>query len=572
MIMTRLINNPDNFPAEAAEGFLLANKRHVRGLYGGAVRATTTPHDKVALIIGGGTGHYPAFAGWVGHGMADGVVMGNIFSSPSASQAVSVAKAAERGGGVLIAFGNYAGDVLHFGDAAAQLSAQGIPSRAVATTDDIASASPDEREKRRGIAGWVPIFKTTGAAAERGMNLDDVERVFHKANGRTRTLGVAFSGCTLPGDSEPLFTVPEGTMAIGLGVHGEPGIAEVPFGTADEVAEVLVEKLLEEKPDGVDNRVVALLNGLGTAKYEEMFVTYRAVHRLLEEAGLDIVDGEVGEFATSLDMSGISLTLHWPDDELLELWNDPVDTPTIRRGTVDSGDLRDDLDSLSQEPTRITVTEKGSDESRALASSIANSLDKIAAMLREKMAELGKLDSHAGDGDHGVGMQRGSENAAAAARTLVDNGAGAGTALAGAGEAWSASAGGTSGALWGVILNAVGHGLGDHEVPSDDLVTEIVADVAATLQQVGAAEEGDKTMLDALLPFSRALNEYSGTPGSLAEKWNKASTVTTGAAHETADLSPKIGRARPLAEKSVGHADPGAVSLAYVLSTIGEDL
>lgn len=570
--MTRLRNNPDNFPAESAEGYLLANKRHVRGLYGGAVRATKTPEGKVALVIGGGTGHYPAFAGWVGHGMADGVVMGNIFSSPSAAQAVSVAKAADRGGGVLIAFGNYAGDVLHFGDAAAQLSAQGIPSRAVASTDDIASAGPDEIEKRRGIAGWVPIFKATGAAAERGMNLDEVERVFHKANHRTRTLGVAFSGCTLPGDSEPLFTVPEGKMAIGLGVHGEPGIAEVPFGTADEVAKVLVERLLEERPEGSDNRVIALMNGLGTAKYEEMFVTFRAAHKLLEEAGLEIVDGEVGEFATSLDMSGISLTLHWPDDELLELWNDPVDTPTLRRGTVDAGALRDDVDSLSQEPTRITVTEKGSDESRALASQIVDSLDKIAAMLRERMPELGKLDSHAGDGDHGVGMQRGSENAASAARKLVDDGAGAGTALAGAGEAWSATAGGTSGALWGVILNAVGHGLGDTETPSADRVAEIVEEVAATLQQVGAAKEGDKTMLDSLLPFSRSLNEYSGSDDSLADRWRKASTVATGAAQNTAALSPKIGRARPLAEKSVGHADPGAVSLAYIISAIGDDL
>lgn len=570
--MTRLMNNPDNFPVESAEGFLLSNKRHVRGLYGGAVRATKTPEGKVALIIGGGTGHYPAFAGWVGHGMADGVVMGNIFSSPSAAQAVSVAKAAERGGGVLIAFGNYAGDVLHFGDAAAQLSAQGIPARAVVTTDDIASASPDEKEKRRGIAGWVPIFKATGAAAERGMDLDEVERVFHKANDRTRTLGVAFSGCTLPGDSEPLFTVPEGKMAIGLGVHGEPGIAEVDFGTADEVAKVLVERLLEERPEGADNRVVALLNGLGTAKYEEMFVTYRAIYRLLEEAGLEVVDGEVGEFATSLDMSGVSLTLHWPDDELLELWNDPVDTPTLRRGTVDAGDLRDDVDSLSQEPTRITVTEKGSDESRALAAKTADTLDKVAAMLRDRVAELGKLDSYAGDGDHGVGMQRGSENAAAAARRLVEDGAGAGTALAGAGEAWSATAGGTSGALWGVILNAVGQGLGDTEIPSDEKVAQIVQDVAETLQQVGAAEEGDKTMLDALLPFSRALNACITDSDSLAEKWRKSAVVATGAAQNTADLSPKIGRARPLAEKSVGHPDPGAVSLAYILSTIAEDL
>ncbi|MEZ7898422.1 MAG: dihydroxyacetone kinase family protein [Flaviflexus sp.] len=570
--MTRLINDPENFPSEAAEGYLLANKRHVRGLYGGAVRATKTPEKKVALVIGGGTGHYPAFAGWVGHGMADGVVMGNIFSSPSAAQAVSVAKAAERGGGVLIAFGNYAGDVLHFGDAAAQLTAQGIPAKAVVTTDDIASAGPDEIEKRRGIAGWVPIFKTTGAAAERGLEFDEVERVFHKANSRTRTLGVAFSGCTLPGADEPLFTVPEGKMAIGLGVHGEPGISEEPLGTADEVAALLVERLLEERPEGNDGRVIALLNGLGAAKYEEMFVTFRAVNKLLEESGLTVVDGEVGEFATSLDMSGISLTLFWVDDELDSLWNDPVDTPSYRRGSVDSSDLRDDLGELSQEPTKLQVTEEGSDDSKKLASAIADTLDKLTALLDEKSAELGKLDAIAGDGDHGIGMHRGAENATVAARRLSGDGAGAGTTLAGAGEAWSATAGGTSGALWGVVLGAAGQGISDNDLPSDEQVADVVRRVADALLAAGGAQLGDKTMLDALLPFADALEAEVKGEGSLAEKWNRASAVATEAANKTADLSPKIGRARPLAERSVGHADPGAVSLAYIIEAIGQEL
>lgn len=570
--MTRLLNSPDNFPTESAEGFLLANKRHVRGLYGGAVRATKTPENKVALVIGGGTGHYPAFAGWVGHGMADGVVMGNIFSSPSAAQAVSVAKAAERGGGVLIAFGNYAGDVLHFGDAAAQLTAQGIPAKAVVTTDDIASAGPNEKEKRRGIAGWVPIFKSTGAAAERGLDFDEVERVFHKANSRTRTLGVAFSGCTLPGADEPLFTVPEGKMAIGLGVHGEPGISEQPLGTADDVAKLLVERLLEERPEGNDGRVVALLNGLGAAKYEEMFVTYRAVHEELEAAGLNVVDGEVGEFATSLDMSGISLTLFWVDDELEELWNDPVDTPSYRRGSVDASTLRDDLESLPQAPTKLAVTEEGSADSKKLAEAIATTLDKLTALLAEKSDELGKLDAIAGDGDHGIGMHRGAENATTAAKRLVGDGAGAGTALAGAGEAWSAIAGGTSGALWGVVLGAAGQGLGDSDLPTDKDVAAVVRQIADALVNAGGAKLGDKTMLDALLPFADALDSEVEKDGTLAEKWGRAAEVASSSAQTTADLSPKIGRARPLAERSVGHPDPGAVSLAYIIEVIGKEL
>ena len=568
--MTRLQNNPDAFPAEAAEGYLLANQRHVRGVYGGAVRATRTPEGKVALVIGGGTGHYPAVAGWVGLGMADGVVMGNIFSSPSAAQAVSVAKACERGGGVLIAFGNYAGDVLHFGDAAEQLTAQGIEARAVVTTDDVASAGPDEIEKRRGIAGWVPIFKCTGAAAERGASLDEVQRVFDKANARTRTLGVAFSGCTLPGASEPLFTVPEGMMGVGLGVHGEPGIAEEPLGTADEVAALLVERLLEERPEGSDSRVIALLNGLGAAKYEEMFVTFRAAHRLLTEAGLEIVDGEVGEFATSLDMSGISLTLCWVDDELAELWADPVDTPALRRGAVSDLEYRDD--ELPQEATRISVSEPGSDASQGLAGGVVACFEQVAALMREKSEELGKLDSYAGDGDHGVGMQRGAENGLSAARALQSEQAGAGTVLAGAGEAWSATAGGTSGALWGTVLGALGQSVGDRDVPDANGVVAAVRQVAETLQRVGGAKEGDKTMLDSLLPFVAALAERVEAGDDLPTAWRQAAQVAEERAQATADLSPRIGRARPLAEKSVGHADPGAVSLSMILTVIGDAL
>src|SRR5690625_1280761 len=230
-----LMNDPADFPAELLEGFVEANPRHVRGVPGGAVRATKSPKGKVSFLVDGGTGHYPAFAGWVGPGFADGVVCGNIFASPSAAQAYSVAKAADHGGGVLFAFGNYAGDVLHFGQACERLKAEGIDARALVVTDDIASAPKSDISSRRGIAGDMPVFKIASAAAEEGADIDEVVRVFTKANDRTRSFGVAFSGCTLPGATEPLFTVPEGKMGVGLGIHGEPGIDEVELGTADDV-------------------------------------------------------------------------------------------------------------------------------------------------------------------------------------------------------------------------------------------------------------------------------------------------------------------------------------------------
>ena len=569
--MTFLVNNPDNFPAELADGFLAANRRYVRKVFGGAVRATESTPGKVAMIIGGGTGHYPAFAGWVGQGMADGVIFGNIFSSPSAAQAVSVAKAAHKGGGVLIAFGNYAGDVLHFGEAAEMLSSEGIDARIAVVTDDIASASPEELHLRRGICGWVTVFKVTGAACEDGKSLDEVIAVFDNVNYRTRTLGVAFSGCTLPGADHPLFTVPAGKMGVGLGVHGEPGIYDADLGSADRVAQVLVDGLMKDRPVNPGDRVIALLNGLGSTTYEELFITYRTVERLLGEAGVYIIDCEVGELTTSLDMAGVSLTLTWLDEEIERYWNAPVDTPAIRRGTMQAPRFIDES-QLATEAPQVTVKEPGSSASQAAARQIVSGLESVLETLREHQDELGTLDAFAGDGDHGVGMVRGAENGLAAARELADQGAGAKTVLARAGEQWSAQAGGTSGALWGAMLAAAGRALGDTDAV--DAVAQVRAARGAldALQRIGKAEPDDKTMLDAFIPCVRTLESQVQAGKPIGEAWRKAAEAAESAAQATAPMRPRIGRARPLAERSVGHADAGAVSFAYIVRAIADQM
>ena len=246
--MTRLVNDPVEFSAELVDGFIQANTRYVRPVYGGVVRSTETKPGKVAIVTGGGLGHYPGFMGWVGPGLVDGAVTGKVFASPAASQVHSVAKAADHGGGILLAYLNYAGDMLQFGMAGELLKADGFDVRSAAVTDDVASAPVEETDKRRGIAGGLAVLKVTSAAAEAGMTLDQVTAVCQRANDRTRTCGIAFSGCTLPGADEPLFEVTEGKMAVGLGVHGEPGIYETDLGTADDVAQLLVDTLMNEVP------------------------------------------------------------------------------------------------------------------------------------------------------------------------------------------------------------------------------------------------------------------------------------------------------------------------------------
>ncbi|WP_350261921.1 dihydroxyacetone kinase family protein [Pantoea sp. BJ2] len=569
--MTYLFNQPSAFAAELIEGFVAANADKVRQVAGGVVRSTRSQPNTVAVIVGGGSGHYPAFAGLVGQGLAHGAAMGNLFASPSAQQIYNVARAAHNGAGVLLMFGNYAGDVLHFGQACERLRAEGIACEVLAVTDDISSAGKDELEKRRGVAGDLCVFKAACAAAEAGHDLSQVLQLAQHANQRTRTFGVAFSGCSLPGASHPLFEVEKGRMALGLGIHGEPGIKETDMPSADELAEIFVERLLNELPADIPQaegqRVAVILNGLGSVKYEELFVVYRRVAQLLEAANLQVVEPDVGEFVTSFNMAGASLTLMWLDDQLETLWRAPTNTPAYRKGSV-----------LVAEPLsaaeRVESTEEAlpaaTAESQESAKRVLQLLESVAETLQRNAERLGDIDAVAGDGDHGIGMERGVLGAVEKAREVAARGAGAGSLLCRAADAWADKAGGTSGALWGVALTALGTALGDRQTPDAQRVATGVREAKEGIMHFGKARVGDKTMVDVLVPFSDSLIEAVAAGASLTDAWLKAAQVADKAAQDTAQLVPKMGRARPLAEKSVGTPDAGAISLALIVNTVGD--
>ncbi|MET3919346.1 dihydroxyacetone kinase subunit DhaL [Arthrobacter sp. UYEF20] len=567
--MTQIFDNPADFADEALDGFVAANRGYVARVDGGVVRSTEVPAGQVALVVGGGSGHYPAFAGLVGPGLAAGSACGNMFASPAAGQVYRVAKAANAGGGVLLSYGNYAGDVLHFGQAQLRLNAEGIETRTVLVTDDIASAPLDQIGKRRGIAGDLTVFKVAGAAAEAGLSLDDVERLAIRTNHRTRSLGVAFDGCTLPGASEPLFRVPAGQMSLGLGIHGEPGISEHPMPTASELAELLVTKLLEDKPEDAGDRVVAIVNGLGTVKYDELFLLFGKVEKLLNKAGLTVVEPECGELVTSLDMSGLSLTLLWLDDEIEQYWAAPADTPAFRKGNLAPRARRELAGTEEAAAEEIENATVASAEVGRLAAEV---LAQVRDVVVEHEEELGNLDAIAGDGDHGIGMRRGVDAATAAGERHAAAGASVGRVLTAAGEAWSERAGGTSGALWGSAVIAAGLALGNREsYRAEDAVAAVNAFTNA-ITELGKAEPGDKTMVDALLPFRETfLNELDGG-ASLGGALAAAASAATEAARQTADLRPLKGRARPLAEKSLGHPDPGAVSFGLITERIARHI
>lgn len=570
--MTRLWNRPADFADEMVDGFVRANGRWVRKVAGGVSRSTKAAKPEVALVIGGGSGHYPAFAGLVGPGLAHGAAMGNLFASPSAHQVEGVIRASEQGKGVLLSYGNYAGDVLHFTAAQDAVRADGIDCRTVTVTDDIFSAPPAEAAKRRGIAGDLTVFKVAGGAASGGYTIDDVERVAILANARTRSMGVAFTGCTLPGAEEPLFSVPEGRMAVGLGIHGEPGIDETDIPSADGLAELFVTHLLDdaEIPEGLTPqgaRVVPILNGLGSVKSEELFVVYDRIATLLEAAGITLVDPQVGEFCTSFDMAGVSLTLLWVDEELERLWGAAADTPAFRTGAVDTGSL----ETVTAEDVAVAafVVPEASAESQQAAVFAASALTAIQELLAEHADELGRLDAIVGDGDHGIGMDRGATAAAEEGVRMRDAGAGTATVLDRAGDAWSDRAGGTSGALWGVMLRTVAEALGDTDAPTTASVSTGVTAAKDAVMSYGKASVGDKTLVDALVPFADTLAERVAAGDDLTTAWTSAAAAATTAAAETAGLMPGMGRARSHGSKALGVEDPGAISLALIVERVG---
>lgn len=564
--MTHICNQPEDFAVSALLGFCSIYPRTVRAISGGVVRATATAEGKVAVVVGGGSGHYPAFAGMVGPGLADAAVAGDIFASPSTHAVAHVCRLAHRGGGILLGFGKYAGDVLNFGLAAERLISEGIDVRVLPVTDDVASAPMAQHNQRRGVAGDLMVFKIAGAAAEAGMCLDEVERVAIKANQRTVSFGVAFSGCTLPGASEPLFTVPSQQMGIGLGIHGEPGISEDQIVSADGLAKLLVERLLAEKPADSNGRVAVVLNGLGATKYEELFVLWRGIEALIRQAGLTIVDPEAGEFVTSLDMAGCSLTFTWLDDELEKLWSAPADAVGFRRGatipTTPAPALVETISEPSYGPS--------SPESRESGKCLAYAIERVATALREAEDELGRIDALAGDGDHGQGMTRGSAAAAEAAAKAVAAGAGAATVLSAAGNAWADRAGGASGALWGLALRSWSSALND-DVPSTPMAIASGAKLAVeAIMRLGGARVGDKTLVDSFVPFVEVLAGHIAEGRALAYAWSEAAAAAQKAAEATAQLTPKLGRARSHAARSLGHPDAGAISLALCARVVAD--
>lgn len=327
--MQRILNNPDNIVDEMLKGFLKTHKDIVEATANPRViKAKNIPEGKVGVITGGGSGHKPAFVGYCGKNLCDAVAVGEICSSPTAQAFLDAAKAVDQGAGVACLYGNYSGDNMNVKMAVKMAKKQGLTIKTVVANDDVASAPKDQREKRRGVAGEVLMWKAAGAKAAKGATLDEVIACAQKAIDNTRSVGIGLTPCTLPAVGHPNFEIKEGTMEVGIGHHGEPGIEVCKLESAKDMAKRMVDIVVPDYPFVEGDEVVVLVSGLGATPVMELYVLYDEIDQLLQAKGIKTHKAYVGNYFTSLDMMGATLTIMKLDDELKEL----IDMPSVSMG------------------------------------------------------------------------------------------------------------------------------------------------------------------------------------------------------------------------------------------------
>lgn len=326
--MKKLINHPEEVVRDMIEGMVLAHPDKLKNLKGTNVliRANASTQRKVALVSGGGSGHEPSHAGFVGFGMLDAAVAGEVFTSPTPDQILEAIKAVDTGNGVLLIIKNYSGDLMNFEMAAELAEAEGIQVAKVIVNDDVAVQNSTFTTGRRGIAGTVFVHKIAGALAEKGASLTEVERVANKVIQNVRSMGMSLTPCTVPAAGKPGFEIGEDEMEIGMGIHGEPGTHRIAIASADEVADILLSRILDDLKLTSGDQVAVMINGLGATPLMELYILNRRVSKILKEKNISINNTFVGEYMTAIEMAGCSITLLKLDKELIELLHAPADT------------------------------------------------------------------------------------------------------------------------------------------------------------------------------------------------------------------------------------------------------
>ncbi|MGE0221736.1 MAG: dihydroxyacetone kinase family protein [Acetobacteraceae bacterium] len=551
--MRKFVNDPRAVMREMLEGFAdFAPGQALIADHGVILRADI-PADPaqrgVALISGGGSGHEPAHAGYVGAGMLHAAVAGDVFTSPSVDAVLAAIRASAGPAGALLIVKNYTGDRLNFGLAAELARTDGIPCEIVIVADDVALRDTVPPDRRRGIAGTVLVHKVTGAAAADGLPLEAVARDARDAAAALGTMGVALGACTVPAAGTPGFTLADDEMELGLGIHGEPGVSRTALASADAIVTRMLETIRDDLDLRAGEHVALLVNGLGGTPPMELGIIGRHALAVLRAWDIAVARAWCGSFLTALEMPGCSLSVMRVDEARLgrldapagaPAWPGPGHIPAARQVVIQT------------EPPRAAEP-AGTVDPRLRAAAMA-----VAAALEAGEPELTALDSVAGDGDLGISLARG----AAAIRALPDAAwSGPVRALTETAGALRRAIGGSSGPFYATALLRAASVLPRDAAPSATDWTRAFAAGAAAISELGGAKAGDRTMLDALLPAAEAFSAAVGHGEALAMAWSRALAAAEAGVMATEAMHPRLGRASYLGERAIGSRDAGAAGV-----------
>ncbi len=578
MALKKILNSDvENVVEQMLSGYVSAYKRYYKriGEYN-AIRYRGARKDKVALVIGGGSGHEPLFTGYCGAGLADAVASGNICASPNPELIYETAKAVDQGRGVLFVYGNYAGDNLNFDMAEELCAADGIRTAHVRVWDDCASAPKERITDRRGIAGDVFVIKVAGAACDAGLDFDEVLRLTEKARDNINTIGVATSPGTLPGNDKPTFELGDDEIEFGMGLHGEPGIERTKMKPADQLVDRMYAELKAEMGLKSGDEIAVLVNGLGATPLLELNIVYYDLHKHFAADGIKVYDAEVKTYCTCMEMGGFSITILRVDDELKPYLDAPCYSPFYAKGSFSGASAPADIgeeeeeepefDENDVEAAPITRSREGVLESLN-ADDVRNMLIYVADKIIANKPYLTEVDSVIGDGDHGIGMAGGMQKAKRKLLKMEDE-KNVYDLFGAAGQAMLMSMGGASGVIFGSLYLAGAKDSEPEEILTGDDLIDMEKKSLRAIQERGKAEVGDKTMVDALSPAVDAMEAARG--GSLIEILRAAEEGARTGMENTKNYVAKFGRAKSLMERAIGHQDAGATSVYLIFQGMRE--
>ncbi|MNC01106.1 PTS-dependent dihydroxyacetone kinase, dihydroxyacetone-binding subunit DhaK [compost metagenome] len=583
--MKKIINKPETLVREMCNGLVLAHPELDFDPKFKVISKKEINQDKVTLISGGGSGHEPAHAGFVGTGMLDAAVCGDVFASPSQIQVYQAIRRTASTKGSLLIIKNYSGDIMNFKNAAHLATEDGIEVDYVKVDDDIAVEDSLYTVGRRGVAGTVLVHKVAGAAAEAGLSLAEVKEAAQHAIDHVRSIGFAYTSCTVPAKGTPTFHIEENEMEYGVGIHGEPGIRREKIVPADELAQRMVTSLLDnfQMNDQKQEEVAVLINGFGGTPLQELYLLNNSVIRELTAKNKQVFKVFVGNYMTSIDMAGASVTIMKLDETLKKWLSAPCDTPALSiKGPFEPVNY---TEVIQEEKEDSNVSFKNNTDAAAAViknnrftlQNIVYLLDQMSQVIIENEVPFCELDSHAGDGDFGMSVAKGFKQLKVEWEDILAH------HLTNIGEFLDACSmvimeycGGASGPIWGSGFRAASKNVQQKEELTIQEFADMMQSVVKGIQDTGersfgrGAVVGDKTLIDALVPFADAWTQSAEQGDDIKVAANKAAEAAVQGSKNTIEIVARMGRAGTVGERSIGYPDAGAHALGVIFTELAK--